>query len=156
MKKAIALLIILSFSTINFTFITRAFAETEKIASIETAMHLAADSGGRYAMGKTAPALDKNEIALPVIDEKTGDILGYIVADGVKLIEALNATGLNRVAEALAADEALAANDEGRKAAEYVESGISGGTVAAIAAGVAAGAGIALAIGNNTTPTPAH
>jgi hypothetical protein len=155
MKKAIALLIILSFSTINFTFITRAFAETEKIASIETAMHLASDSGGRYTKGETAPALKENEIALPVIDEKTGDILGYIVAERYKLIEALNAAGFEKVAEALAADE------EGRKAAGYVDSGISGGTVAAIAAGVAAGAGIALAIGgsdggDNTTPTPAH
>ena len=155
MKKAITLLIILSFSTINFTFITRAYAETEKIASIETAMHLAADSGGRYARGANAPALDKKEIALPVIDETTGDILGYIVAERAKLIEALNTAGLKKVSEALAADE------EGRKAAGYVDSGISGGTVAAIAAGVAAGAGIALAIGgssgsDNTTPTPAH
>ncbi|HBH61921.1 MAG TPA: hypothetical protein DDX85_09330 [Nitrospiraceae bacterium] len=114
----------------------------EKIEAEEVAKDLAAKAGGSYVKGETPPALKGSEVALPIVDEETGNILGYVVAEREKLVSVLNDAGLTEVANALAAGEA------GEAAAETVTAGISGGTIAWIAIGVAVLAGIGVALGS--------
>lgn len=113
----------------------------EKIEAEEVAKELATKAGGTYVKGETAPALKGSEVALPIVDEETGNILGYVVAEKEKLVPVLNEAGLSEVANALAAMEA------GEAAAGTVAAGISGGTITWIAIGVAALAGIGFALG---------
>ncbi|RJR14519.1 MAG: hypothetical protein C4581_13995 [Nitrospiraceae bacterium] len=113
----------------------------EKIEAEEVAKELAEEAGGTYVKGDTAPALKGSEVALPIVDEESGRILGYVVAEKEKLVVVLNEAGLSEVANALAAMEA------GSAAAGTVTAGISAGTITWIAIGVAALAGIGFAIG---------
>ncbi len=115
-------------------------AQTETISTIEAAKELAANAGGVFVEGEKVPALTGNQVALPVIEEETGKVLGHIVAERDSLVSALNAAGHTEVASAIAAGEAGAA------AGSTVGAGILGGTTGMAAIGVAAVAGIALAV----------
>ena len=167
MKQIIALTAVLSLITFNMGFTSRAYSQNEKIEAEEkivekieaeeVAEELASRSGGTYVKGETVPDHKDTEVALPIIDEETGNILGYVVADKEKLISVLNEQGLTEVANALAAMEA------GEAAGETVKAGISGGTIAWVALGIAAIAGIGLALGGGgggggggQTPTTSH
>ena len=81
-------------------------------------------------------------MALPVQDEATGDVIGYIVAEKTKLISALNEAGLAEVANALAAAEA------GTEAGGTSMASMLGGKTGWILLGVAVVAGIAIAAGS--------
>ncbi len=141
MKKIIALTAVFSLIVFNIGFNSLSYSQTERIEAEEVAKDLAAKADGKYVQGETAPALKGTEVALPIIDEATGDVLGYVVADKEKLIPVLNEAGLTEVANALAAMGA------GEAAGETVKAGISGGTIAWISVGVAALIGIGLAVG---------
>ncbi|MEN8263529.1 MAG: hypothetical protein ABFR82_08710 [Nitrospirota bacterium] len=142
MKKLMSVITILSLSF--FIIITaplpQASAQTENIESIEAAKELASNAGGTFVEGKAAPALTGDQIALPVIDEASGDILGHIVAERTSLVSALNAAGHIEIATAITSAGA------GTTAADTVGAGFLGGTVGAVVAGVAIVAGIALAV----------
>lgn len=150
MKKIMALLVVFSLITFSIGYNSRVYSQNEKIEAEgriaekieaeQVAHDLAAKAGGTYVKGETAPALKDTEIALPIIDEETGNILGYVVAEQKKLISVLNEAGLTEVANALAAMEA------GQAAGETVKAGISGGTIALISVGVAALVGIGVVL----------
>ncbi len=150
MKKIIALSAIFFLITFSIGYNSRVYSQNEiieaekkvaeKIEAEQVAQDLAAKAGGTYVKGETAPVLKDTEIALPIIDEETGNILGYVVAEQKKLISVLNEAGLTEVANALAAMEA------GQAAGETVKAGISGGTIALISVGVAALVGIGVAL----------
>ncbi len=144
MKKLVSLITILSltFFIIIAAPLPLASAQTENIESIQSAKELAANAGGTFVEGNAAPALTGDQIALPVIDEATGDILGHIVAERTSLVSALNAAGHTDIATAIASAGA------GTAAAGAVGAGFLGGTVGAVAAGIAVVAGIALAVGS--------
>ena len=155
MKKIIALTSVFLLLVFNIGFVSGAYAETDTIEAETVARELAQSAKGTYVQGSTAPELTGNQVALPIIDEATGDIIGHIVANQDDLVSALNDAGLTEVANALSAIEAGAA------AGEVVEAGVSGGTIAMIAGGVAVAAGIALAVsggsdGDSTTSTTSH
>ncbi len=161
MKKATVLIIVTSLLLLNMGYVSPVFSQekvTEKIASKAIAKELAEKAGGTYLEGQVAPALTGTQVALPVIDESTGDILGYIIAEKDKLVAVLNEEGYKDVASALAAlDPAVEA---GASAGFIAEAGISAGTIG-IASGIAAGAaGIALAVssggGDGSTTTTHH
>ncbi len=144
MKKLMSVITILSltfFITIAAP-LSQASAQTENIDSIESAKELASNAGGTFVEGEAAPALTGDQIALPVIDEASGDVLGHIVAERASLVSALNAAGHTEVATAIASAGA------GTAAAGAVGAGFLGGTVGAVVAGVAIVAGIALAVGS--------
>ncbi len=141
MKKTVALAVIFSFFMVTIGFDSLAFAQIEKIKSEEAARKIAEDAGGIYVEGSAEPTLTGSEVALPVIDEATGEILGYIVAEKESLKSALEGAGLTEVAGALDAIEA------GTIAGGTVSGGLLGGTTGAVLLGVAAVAGIALAVG---------
>lgn len=153
MKTIIVACMVFSLITLNLGMAPRAYSQNgdigaeekvaEKIEAEEVAKELAAKAGGTYVKGETAPALSGSEVALPIVDEDTGKILGYVIAEKEKLVSVLNEAGLNEVANALAASEA------GEAAAETVTTGISGGTITWIAIGVAALAGIGFALGSS-------
>jgi hypothetical protein len=163
-KNIIVLITLFSFLIFNLPFNPQIYAQVEEIEAEEVAKQLAENAEGKYVKGPSVPSVEESEIALPIIDESTGDILGYIVADKTKLISALNAAGLTDVAEALAAVEA------GKEAGAAVGAGLSGGTIALIALGVAALVGLGLALSGSggggdggsdggvtpTTPTTGH
>lgn len=158
MNKATAFSVILIFF-LNMSFIARPYAISQIIEAESVAKELAAKADGTYVAGDTVMSVEDPEVALPVIDEETGTVLGHIVADREKLISVLNDAGLTEVANALAALEA------GTAAGEAVTAGFIGGTTAAVVLGVAALIGIALAAGGGGgdggttpahTPTPAH
>ncbi len=137
MKKFIAIFIAVSFLLLNVGYVTpsHAAAVTQKIPSEATAKELAANAGGTYVPGDAAPALTGTQVALPVVSEKTGKIIGYVVADKAALVSALNAAGYSSVASAISATEA------GATAGLAVGAGISTGTIVigtAVLAGIAA------------------
>jgi hypothetical protein len=137
MKKLMAIFIALSFFLLNLGYVTpsHAAAVTQKIPSEAAAKKLAADAGGTYVPGSAAPPLTGTQVALPVVSEETGKVLGYVVADKAALVSALNAAGYSSVASAITATEAGAA------AGLAVGAGISTGTIVvgtAILAGIAA------------------
>jgi hypothetical protein len=137
MRKITAVFMALSFFMLNIGYVTpsHAAAVTQKIPSEATAKELAANAGGTYVPGAAAPALTGTQVALPVVSEETGKVIGYVVADKAALISALNAAGYTKVASAIAATEAGAA------AGLAVGAGISTGTIVvgtAILAGIAA------------------
>jgi hypothetical protein len=140
LKKITALIIILTLSLFNTGLLSQAYAQTEAIESVEAAKELASNAGGIYVDGEAAPALTGDQIALPVIDETTGNILGHIVAEKANLVSALNAAGHTGVATAISAAEV------GTATAGAVGAGFLGGTTGAIVAGVAVIVGVALAV----------
>ncbi len=151
MRKIIVPCLVFSLITFNLSVTPRAYSQdkgigaeekvTQKIEAEEVAKELAAKAGGTYVKGETAPTLKGSEVALPIVDEDTGNILGYVIAEKGKLVSVLNEAGLTEVANALAAMEA------GEAAAGTVTAGISSGTITWIAIGVAALAGLGFALG---------
>jgi len=150
MKKTIA--VIVSFSFLVFcSYIPHGYAEErdvviQKISTIEKAKKIAQASDGEYWEASDywekppAPRVEGTaKVALPVQDEATGDVIGYIVADKEKLVAALNAEGLTQVANA------LAAADAGSVAGEAATAGFLSGTTGKVILGVVLVAGIAIA-----------
>ena len=172
MKKIIALMV--SFSFLVFcSYIPHGYAEeadvvVQKISTIEKAKKIAKASEGEYWEASEywekppSPSVEGTaKVALPVQDEATGDVIGYIVADREKLIAALNAEGLTEVASA------LAAADAGAVAGDLATTGFLSGTTGKVILGVVLVAGIAIAVGSgggggggggggNSTPTTNH
>lgn len=142
MIKLISLITITAFFFFAAGPLSQAYAQVENIESVEAAKELAADAGGTFIEGEAPPALSGDQIALPVIDEASGKILGHVVAEKESLISSLNAAGYTEVAKALAAAEA------GTVSGKTVGAGFLGGTAGAIAVGVAVVVGIALAVGS--------
>ncbi len=143
MKKATALLVIVSFLIFNTAYVSQVSAAdmvTEKISSVSKAKEIAGMAKGGYWEGTVAPGHLETEVALPVIDSE-GNTIGYIVADKAKLISALNELGYTNVASALTAAQV------GTTTGLSVGAGLSMGTVGLIAAGVAVVGGVALAVG---------
>lgn len=150
MRKIIVLLMVAVFILCNSLTISQVQAQTEKISTVETAKSLAADAGGTYVEGSTAPALTGNQVALPVIDEATGSVVGHVVADKAALVSALNAAGYTEVGAALAATEA------GTGAGLAVGAGIGAGTIGAGAAVAAAAIGLVIATTGGEDSSDSH
>lgn len=154
MRKFIAFFVTISFLLMTSGAVTLSHADpvTQKIASEAAAKELAAQAGGTYVGGAAVPSLSGTQVALPVVSEATGEIIGYVVAEKASLISALNAAGYTSVASAIAAVEA------GTAAGLAVGAGISGGTIA-LGAAVVAGT-IALVVsatgGDGGTTTTHH
>jgi hypothetical protein len=151
LKKIIVLTAVLSLTLLSMFFLSQTYAQTEAIESVEAAKELASNAGGIFVEGEAAPALTGNQIALPVIDEETGNILGHIVAEKANLVSALNAAGHTEVATAISAAEV------GTATAGAVGAGFLGGTAGAVAVGVAVIVGVALAVGSGgSSSTSSH
>jgi hypothetical protein len=152
MKKIIAVIVSLSF-LLFCGHMPQLYAEetdvvVQKISTIEKAKKIAKASDGQYWEASeywekppSPPVKGTARIALPVQDEATGDVIGYIVADKEKLVAALNAEGLTQVANA------LAAADAGTVAGDVATTSFMSGTTAKVILGVVLVAGIALAAG---------
>ncbi len=156
MKKATALLVIVSFLIFNTAYVSRVSAAdmvTEKISSVSKAKEIAGNAKGGYWEGSVAPGHLETEVALPVIDSE-GNTIGHIVADKAKLISALNELGYTKIASALTAAQV------GTTTGLSVGAGLSMGTVGLIAGSVAVVGGVALAVGGGggggTTTTSHH
>jgi hypothetical protein len=159
MKKATALIVVFSFLLFTFGFDSLSYAQVEKIPAEEVAREIGTRAGGTYIEGAAPPTITGTEIALPVIDEETGNILGYIVAEKESLIKELKNSGLAEVAEALedvAAGTIAGVGTAGEAAGETVEAGMIGGTTGAVLLGIAAAVGIALAVGSSGGSTSQH
>jgi hypothetical protein len=130
MKQVILAFMVFSLITFNLGITPPAYSRNGEIAA------------EKEVVEKIEPALKGTEVALPIVDEETGKILGYVIAEKEKLVPVLKEAGLTEVANALAAMEA------GEAAAGTVTAGISGGTITWIAIGVAALAGIGFALGS--------
>jgi len=157
MKRSIAFLVCLSLFIVNVCYLPMASAEeiiSENIASEIEAKKLAAKAGGKYVKDLSTVEFTESQVALPIVDGDTGDILGYIVADQQKLVSVLNAAGLGEVATAVAAVPATAA--AGAAAGMTATAGISAGTALAAAATAAAVVGAALAVGKGSGTTSHH
>ena len=151
LKKTIVLAAVFTLTLFSMFFLSKAYAQTEAIESVEAAKELASNAGGIYVEGEAAPSLTGNQIALPVIDETTGNILGHIVAEKANLVSALNAAGHTGVATAISAAEV------GTATAGAVGAGFLGGTTGAIVAGVAVVVGVALAVSSGgSSSTSSH
>ena len=154
MMKALSLLLVICFLSANFyTMPSTAYAESvvTEIDSEEAARNLAVKAEGTYIEGAAAPTLSGSEVALPIINESTGEILGHIIADQIKLISALNEAGLTEVAAAIAAVSV------GKAAGTAAGTGFSLGTTGTIAAVAAIGIGVAFAAGSGgSSSTPSH
>jgi hypothetical protein len=123
----------------------------KEIDSENVARQLAIKADGTYIEGASAPVLSGNEVALPILDEATGEVLGHIVADQIKLISVLNEAGLAEVASAVAGVSAGAA------AGAATGTGFALGTTGAVAAAVALGVGVAIAVSSGgSKSTPSH
>jgi hypothetical protein len=147
MKKATAIAVILSLIIFNTAQLSPLYAQdavVEKISTIERAKEIAIKAEGEYWEAEKyweTPVEGEGKIALPVQDQETGEVLGYIVADKEKLIAALNAYELTDAANALAAMEA------GEAAGGAASAGIFSGTTMTVVLVIAAVAGIAVAVG---------
>jgi uncharacterized protein YpmB len=141
MRRAVSIILIFAF-TIVFSGADFSYAQTETVDSVAAAKDIAAKAGGSFVEGKNVPAVAEGEVALPVLDESSGEIIGYIVADKEKLLATLNSEGLTEIAQALAASEAGAA------AGGAVGAGIFGGTTGTVLLIAAAVGGVALAVGS--------
>ena len=115
-----------------------------EIDSEATARDIAVKAEGTYIEGATAPTLSGSEVALPIIEESTGNVLGYIVADQIKLISVLNDMGLIEVASA------IAAGSVGAAAGTAAGTGFALGTTGMIAA-AAAGVGLIVAVSSTSS-----
>ena len=154
MKRLTILLTAIALLMSGTVFVSQALAQTESISGENVAMEIAQNADGVYVQGSTAPALTGTQVALPIVDESTNEILGYIVADQSKLVSALNAAGFTEVSTA------LAAIDAGTVAGTTVIAGLSAGTITAAAAGAAVVIGLAVSgggsSGGSTTTTTSH
>ncbi len=152
MQKTIALFMVAVFLLCNSLTISQVQAQTQKIATVNAAKKLAADASGTYVEGTSAPALAGNQVALPVIDEATGNVIGHIVAEKTAMVSALNAAGYTEVGAALAATEA------GVGAGLAVGAGITAGTIGAGAVVAAAAIGLVVAStgGDSGSSTTQH
>jgi len=139
MQKTIILLMVSVFLLCNTLTMSPVSAQTQMIPTVVAAKSLAADAGGTYVEGAAVPALTGEQVALPVIDEATGNVIGHIVADKSALVSALNAAGYTEVGAALAATEA------GAGAGLAVGAGLSAGTIGAGAAVAAVAIGLVIA-----------
>lgn len=151
MRKTIAIFASILFFIMTCGLTFEASAQVAEIESVQVAQQIAADNAGvEWVEGATAPSLN-GQVALPVIDEATGQIVGYLVGTKENLVAALEGAGFAEVAAAVGAAEA------GAVAGTTVFGGIGVGTVttgAVILAG-----GIALAIsagGGGGSSTPSH
>ena len=156
MKTITVLLTVIALLMSGTGFLFQAYAQTESISGEDVAREIAENADGTYVQGSTAPALTGTQVALPILDEATNEIFGYIVADQTKLVSALNAAGFTEVATA------LAAVDAGTVAGTTVLAGLSAGTITAAAAGAAVVIGLAVSSsggggdGTSTTTTTSH
>lgn len=152
MQKTIALFLVAVFLLCNSLTISQVQAQTQKISNLEAAKKLASDAGGTYVEGASTPALTGNQVALPVIDEATGNVIGHVVAEKAAMVSALNAAGYTEVGAALAATEA------GAGAGLAVGAGITAGTIGAGAAVAAAAIGLVVATtgGGDDDTTATH
>lgn len=147
MKKFTAIAVMLSLIVFSTAQVSPLYAQdeiVEKISTIERAKEIAEMAEGEYleaAKYWETPVEGTEKIALPVQDEATGEVLGYIVADKEKLIAALNSFGLTDAANALAAMEA------GEIAGGTASAGIFSGTTMTVILVVAVVAGVAVAVG---------
>jgi hypothetical protein len=152
-KKIIAIMVTAAFlvSAVHVPFLSAQEEETiiQKIATINQAKEIAEKAEGEYWEASeywekppSPPVEGTAKVALPVQDEATGDVIGYIVAEKTKLISALNEAGLAEVANALAAAEA------GTEAGGTSMASMLGGKTGWILLGVAVVAGIAIAAGS--------
>lgn len=116
----------------------------KEIESEATARDIAVKAEGTYIEGAAAPTLSGSEVALPIIEESTGNVLGYIVADQIKLISVLNDMGLIEVASA------IAAGSVGAAAGTAAGTGFALGTTGMIAA-AAAGVGLIVAVSSTSS-----
>ena len=152
MIKTLSLLVAFLFLSVTVfsIFPSISYAETvvTEIDSEAAARNLAVKAEGTYVEGAAAPTLSGSEVALPIIDEASGEILGHIVADQIKLISVLNQAGLTEVASAIAAVSV------GTAAGAAAGTGFALGTTGTIAAVVAVGVGVAVAAGSGGSSTP--
>lgn len=153
MNKIMAVMVSLSFlifsSHAPLLYAEETDVVVQNISTLEKAKKIAEASEGQYWEASEywekppSPSVKgTTKIALPVQDEATGDVIGYIVADKEKLIAALNAEGLTEVANALAAVEA------GGIAGETAAASFLSGTTAKVILGIVLVAGIAIAAGS--------
>ncbi len=152
MKRITVLLVLFSFVAFHLGYVPHVSAGemvTETISSVSKAKEIAEAAGGGYWEGAVPPRTTATEVALPVID-KSGNTMGFIVADKAKLVAALNAEGYTTVASALAAAQA------GSAAGLAVGGGIAMGTVGIAAATVAVVGGIALIVSGGDETTTSH
>ncbi len=163
MKKTVLLMIVFLFMLLNIADVSQLGAQeavVEKIASVSKAKEIAAKAGGQYIEGVTAPALTDTQVALPVINESNGEVLGHIIADKDALISTLNEAGYQKVGSALVAAQTTA--EAGEAAGFIAEAGISAGTIGAAAATTAGAIGIAIAVsgggsgGSDASTTTTH
>lgn len=159
MKKVSVLITVFLFtlcSLVNISLLQAAETVMGKIASENMAKDIAEKAGGQYVEGISAPATEGNQVALPVMDESTGEIEGYIVADQDQLVAVLNSEGYTDVASALAAAQTTA--EAGEAAGLIAESGIAAGTIGKVAAAAAGAAGIAAVAsgGDGSSSTTTH
>ena len=135
MKKGIALLTGALFLILTSVYVPHTYAQgmvSETIPSEAAAEEIKDLAQGQYWRGEGIPVHKANEVALPVIDEKTGKVIGHIVADKEALIEALRIKGYTTVASALAAVET------GTTAGLAAGTTLSTGTIVGLAAGAVA------------------
>jgi len=141
MRRAVSIILIFAF-TVVFSGTDFSYAQTETVDSIAAARDIAAKAEGTFIEGTEVPGVTEGEVALPVLDESSGEIVGYIVANKEKLLATLNSEGLSEIAQALAASEAGAA------AGAAAGAGFLGGTTGTVLIVAAAVAGGALALGS--------
>ena len=148
MTKAKSLFVIFVLFSLIFYSIAPSISYSEQVMteidSEATARDIAVKAEGTYIEGATAPTLSGSEVALPIIEESTGNVLGYIVADQIKLISVLNDMGLIEVASA------IAAGSVGAAAGTAAGTGFALGTTGMIAA-AAAGVGLIVAVSSTSS-----
>jgi len=143
MKKVMVIILSIAYLVVAAGAVSPLYAQetiVDNIESVKAANELAAKAEGKYVDGATAPALQGDQVALPVQDA-SGNTLGHIVADRKKLIAVLNEAGMTDVASALGAIET------GTAAGGAAMAGLSAGTIGKIVVGVALVAGVAVAAG---------
>ena len=154
MIKALSLLVVFFFLSVNFSAlpsVSYAATVVTEIDSEAAARSLAVKAEGTYVEGAAPPTLSGSEVALPIINESSGEVLGHIVADQIKLISVLNEAGLTEVASAIAAISV------GTAAGTAAGTGFALGTTGTIAAVAAIGIGVAVAVGSGgSSSTSSH
>jgi hypothetical protein len=153
MIKGIAFLTGALFLILTSVYVPHTYAQgmvSEKIPSEATAEEIKDLAQGQYWRGESIPVHKANEVALPVLDEKTGKVIGHIIADKQKLIDALNIKGYTTVASALAAVET------GTSAGLAAGTTLSTGTIVGLAAGAVAITTIVLIVIDDDGVTTTH
>jgi len=142
---------------VGAVFLNEGYAEelvSGKIASELAAEDLAEKAGGKYIKGMLKQELTPTQIALPVVDESSGAILGHIVAEQSELAAVLEAAGLVDVSTAVAAFPTAAT--AGASAGAAATAGVVSGTTVAAAVGIAAVTGVVLAVSGGSSTTSNH